>query len=304
MNKEGVLVLKFILKRETILTTLYTISLSLLISKFSVDYLFSDKSIYDFFHFILLFIIFFNSWLLEVVHLNRYGKDSFINYFFLTSQIIVILNLLVRNSLNIKYILATLILLSVILSIQHITEYILTDKKDLMIKKLTEPFCYIHTGRTLALFLGLIFIDYCYWFIFLAFTISQLFPSFISRSIHVRDINFYHLTTHLFIITNTIAISLWLSDLKLNISTKIILLISIVFILLLTIYQKIFKTIDRTLTKQSGNTYIIGIYFTILELIFINLFFVLEYDWKYFLPLYACSIISNQCFKQYKKQIR
>ena len=296
--------LKFILKRETILTTLYTISLSLLISKFSVDYLFSDKSIYDFFHFILLFIIFFNSWLLEVVHLNRYGKDSFINYFFLTSQIIVILNLLVRNSLNIKYILATLILLSVILSVQHITEYILTDKKDLMIKKLTEPFCYIHTGRTLALFLGLIFIDYCYWFIFLAFTISQLFPSFISRSIHVRDINFYHLTTHLFIITNTIAISLWLSDLKLNISTKIILLISIVFILLLTIYQKIFKTIDRTLTKQSGNSYIIGIYFTILELIFINLFFVLEYDWKYFLPLYACSIISNQCFKQYKKQTR
>ena len=296
--------MNFILKRETILTTFYTISLSLLISKFSVDYLFSDKSIYDFFHFILLFIIFFNSWLLEVVHLNRYGKDSFINYFFLTSQIIVILNLLVRNSLNIKYILATLILLSVILSVQHITEYILTDKKDLMIKKLTEPFCYIHTGRTLALFLGLIFIDYCYWFIFLAFTISQLFPSFISRSIHVRDINFYHLTTHLFIITNTIAISLWLSDLKINITTKIILLISIVFILLLTIYRKIFKTIDRTLTKQSGNTYIIGMYFTILELIFINLFFVLEYDWKYFLPLYACSIISNQCFKQYKKQIR
>ena len=293
--------MNFILKKETILTSFYTISLSLLISKFSVDYLFSDKSIYDFFHFILLFIIFFNSWLLEVVHLNRYGKDSFINYFFLTSQIIVILNLLVRNSLNTKYILATLILLSVILSIQHITEYILTDKKDLMIKKLTEPFCYIHTGRTLALFLGLIFIDYCYWFIFLAFTISQLFPSFISRSIHVRDINFYHLTTHLFIITNTIAISLWLSDLKLNISTKIILLISIVFILLLTIYQKIFKTIDRTLTKQSGNTYIIGIYFTVLELIFINLFFVLEYDWKYFLPLYACSIISNRCFNQYKK---
>ena len=293
--------MNFILKKETILASFYTISLSLLISKFSVDYLFSDKSIYDFFHFILLFIIFFNSWLLEVVHLNRYGKDSFINYFFLTSQIIVILNLLVRNSLNIKYILATLILLSVILSVQHITEYILTDKKDLMIKKLTEPFCYIHTGRTLSLLLGLILINYCYWFIFLAFTISQLFPSFISRSIHVRDINFYHLTTHLFIITNTIAISLWLSDLKINITTKIILLISIVFILLLTVYRKIFKTIDRTLTKQSGNTYIIGIYFIILELIFINLFFVLEYDWKYFLPLYACSIISNQCFNQYKK---
>ena len=293
--------LSFIFKKETILTSFYTISLSLLISKFSINYLFLEKSIFSFFHFILLFIIFFNSWLLEVVHLNRYGKDSIINYFFLISQILIILNLLVRNSLNIKYILATLILLSVILSVQHITEYILTDKKNLMIKKLTEPFCYIHTGRTLSLLLGLIFIDYCYWFILLAFTVSQLFPSFISRSVHVRDINFYHLTGHLFIITNTIAVSLWLSDLKINITTKIILLISIVFILLLTIYRRIFKTIDRTLTKQSGNTYIIGVYFTILELIFINLFFVLEYDWKYFLPCYACSIISNQCFKQYKK---
>ena len=296
--------LKFILKKETILTTLYTISLSLLISIFSIKYVYMDKSIYGFIHFILLFIIFFNSWLIEVVHLNRYGKDNFLNYFFLIFQTLVVLNLLIRNTFDIKFILATLVLLSVILSVQHIMEYILTDNKQLMIKKLTEPFSYIHTGRTLALFLGLIFIDYCYWFIFLAFTISQLFPSFISRSIHVRDINFNHLTSHLFIITNIIAISLWLSDLKLNISTKIILLISIVFIFLLTIYRKIFKTIDRTLTKQSGNTYIVGIYVTILELIFINLFFVLEYDWKYFLPLYTCSIISNQCFKQYKKQIR
>ena len=293
--------LSFIFKKDTILTSFYTISLSLLISKFSINYLFLEKSIFSFFHFILLFIIFFNSWLLEVVHLSRYGKDSFLNYFFLTLQILTIFNLLVRDISNIKNIVATLVLLAVILSIQHITEYILTDKKDLMIKKLTEPFCYIHTGRTLSLLLGLILIDYSYWFILLTFTVSQLFPSFISRSVHVRDINFYHLTGHLFIITNTIAISLWLSDLKINITTKIILLISIVFILLLTIYQKIFKTIDRTLTKQSGNTYIIGVYFTILELIFINLFFVLEYDWKYFLPCYACSIISNQCFKQYKK---
>lgn len=293
--------LNFILKKETILTSFYTILLSLLISKFLVDYTFSDKSIYDFFHFILLFIIFFNSWLLQIVHLNRYGKDSFLNYFFLTLQILTIFNLLVRDISNIKNIVATLVLLAVILSIQHITEYILTDNNNLMIKKLTEPFCYIHTARSLSLLLGLIFIDYGYWFILLSFAISQLFPSFISRSVHVRDINFYHLTGHLFIITNTIAISLWLSDLKINITTKIILLISIVFILLLTIYQKIFKTIDRTLTKQSGNTYIIGVYFTILEFIFINLFFVLEYDWKYIPLCIICYAVSYQSFKHHKK---
>ena len=292
--------MNFIFKREAFITSLYTISLSLLISKFSLDYVFGDSSIHSFVHFLILFIIFFNSWLLEVVHLNRYGKGSLLNYFFLIIQIIIILNLLIKNPLDIKRILATLVLLAVTLSVQHITEYVLTDKKNLIIKKLTEPFCYIHTARTLSLLLGVVFIDYCYWFILLTFTISQLFPSFISRSVHVRDINFYHLTAHLYIITNTIAISLWLSDLKINITTKIIFLISIVFILLLIIYQKIFKTINRSLTKQSGNTYIIGIYFTILELIFINLFFVLEYDWKYFLPCYACVIISNRCFNQYK----
>ena len=293
--------INYILKRENILVTFYTISLSLLVSRFSIEYLFLDKSLYNFFNFILLFIIFFNSWLLEVVHLNRYGKGSFLNYFFLALQILIILNLLIKNTLNTKEILATLVLLAVTLSVQHITEYILTDNNNLMIKKLTEPFCYIHTVRTLTLLLGLIFIDYYFWFILLTFTISQLFPSFISRSIHVKDINFHHLTSHLFIMTNFIAFSLALSDLKLNIPTSRYWLICIIFIILLIIYYKIFKTIDRTLTKQSGNTYIIGIYFTILELVFINLFFVLEYDWKYFLPCYACNIISNQCFNKYKK---
>lgn len=293
--------INYILKRENILVTFYTIPLSLLVSRFSIEYLFLDKSLYNFFNFILLFIIFFNSWLLEIVHLNRYGKGSFLNYFFLSLQILIILNLLIKNTLNTKEILATLVLLAVTLSVQHITEYILTDKKNLMIKKLTEPFCYIHTVRTLTLLLGLIFIDYYFWFILLTFTISQLFPSFISRSIHVRDINFHHLTSHLFIMTNFIVFSLVLSDLKLNIPTNRYWLICIIFIILLIIYYKIFKTIDRTLTKQSGNTYIIGIYFIILELVFINLFFVLEYDWKYFLPCYACGIISNQCFNKYKK---
>jgi len=293
--------LNFILKKETILISFYTISLSLLISKFSAEYSFSNKSIYDFFHFILLFIIFFNSWLLEVVHLNRYGKDSFSNYFFLISQILVIVNLLVRNSLNIKYILATLIILSVILSVQHITEYILTDKKELMIKKLTEPFCYIHTGRTLSLLLGLIFIDYSYWFILLTFTVSQLFPSFISRSVHVRDINFYHLTSHLFIMTNTTAFALALNDFKIDLPTNIYWSISIIFIILLIIFYKTLKTINRTMTKQSGNTYIIGVYFTIFNLLFTNLFFVLEFDWKYILLCILCYAISYQSFKQYKK---
>ena len=194
-----------------------------------------------------------------------------------------------------------MVLLAVILSLQHIIEYILTDKNNLMIKKLTEPFCYIHTGRTLALFLGLIFIDYCYWFILLAFTISQLFPSFISRSIHVRDINFSHLTSHLFIMTNFITFSLVLSDLYLNIPPDRYWLISVIFIILLNIYYRIFKTIDRTLTKQSGNTYIIGVYFTLLSIIFTNQFIISEFNLIYMLLAILTIYISKISFKQYKK---
>lgn len=293
--------LSFIFKKDTVLTSFYTILLSLLISKFSINYLFLEKSIFSFFHFILLFIIFFNSWLLEVVHLSRYGKDSFLNYFFLTLQILTIFNLLVRDISNIKNIVATLVLLAVILSIQHITEYILTDNNNLMIKKLTEPFCYIHTARSLSLLLGLIFIDYGYWFILLSFAISQLFPSFISRSVHVRDINFYHLTSHLFIMTNTTAFALALNDFKIDLPTNIYWSISIIFIILLIIFYKTLKTINRTMTKQSGNTYIIGVYFTIFNLLFTNLFFVLEFDWKYILLCILCYAISYQSFKQYKK---
>ena len=114
--------INYTFKRENILVTFYTVLLSLLICTFSLKYLFLEKSLYNFFNFILLFIIFFNSWLLEVVHLNRYGKGSFLNYFFLTLQIIIILNLLIRNPLDIKRILATLVLLAVTLSVQHITE--------------------------------------------------------------------------------------------------------------------------------------------------------------------------------------
>lgn len=94
--------MNFIFKREAFITSLYTISLSLLISKFSLDYVFGDSSIHSFVHFLILFIIFFNSWLLEVVHLNRYGKGNFLNYFFLTMQIFTILNLILRNTINMR----------------------------------------------------------------------------------------------------------------------------------------------------------------------------------------------------------
>jgi putative membrane protein len=101
--------------------------------------------------------------------------------------------------------------------------------------------------------------------------------------------------------TNTTAFALALNDFKIDLPTNIYWSISIIFIILLIIFYKTLKTINRTMTKQSGNTYIIGVYFTIFNLLFTNLFFVLEFDWKYILLCILCYAISYQSFKQYKK---
>ena len=34
-------------------------------------------------HLIIIFMIFFNCWTVEIVHLNRYGKNSYINIIFI-----------------------------------------------------------------------------------------------------------------------------------------------------------------------------------------------------------------------------
>ena len=129
-----------------------------------------------------------------------------------------------------------------------------------MIKKLTEPFCYIHTGRTLGLILGLLYIDWAFWFIFLALIVSQLLPSFISRSLHVKDINFSHLVanTHVMIIISVIAIIIG-NFLYFGFAIKTLLL-DIMVIALLYIFNKKILTVDIGINKQSGNDFILGSY--------------------------------------------
>ena len=254
-------------------------------------------------HLIIIFMIFFNCWTIEIVHLNRYGKNSYINIIFIVLQIIALLLLLTNNNFSIKYLLATLILISIIFSVQHITEYILTDKRQLILKKLTEPFCYIHTGRTLALLLGLVFINYAYWFIFLAFTVSQLFPSFISRSLHAKDINFNSLVSRIsqlililtsFIILNNLTILI-------NVSTLPIIISCLFIICFIFIYNYIISLIDITLTKQSGNTFILGTYFIVFSTIITNHIILGKINLLFFPITLFGYHIGYISYKQYKK---
>ena len=252
--------------RQGIFNLLFDIVFSISFIKILNFYIEDEINFKNIIHLIVIFMIFLNCWTIEIVHLNRYGKNSYINIIFIVLQIIALLLLLTNNNFSIKYLLATLILISVIFSVQHITEYILTDKKQLIMKKLTEPFCYIHTGRTLSLLLGLVFINYAYWFIFLAFTVSQLFPSFISRSLHAKDMNFNSLVSRIIQLTLILSSFIILNNLTIliNVSTLPIIISCLFIICFIFIYNYIISLIDITLTKQSGNTFILGTYFIIL----------------------------------------
>ena len=289
--------------RQGIFNLLFDIVFSISFIKILNFYIEDEINFKNIIHLIVIFMIFLNCWTIEIVHLNRYGKNSYINIIFIVLQIIALLLLLTNNNFSIKYLLATLILISVIFSVQHITEYILTDKKQLIMKKLTEPFCYIHTGRTLALLLGLVFINYAYWFIFLAFTVSQLFPSFISRSLHAKDMNFSSLVSRIsqlililtsFIILNNLTILI-------NVSTLPIIISCLFIICFIFIYNYIISLIDITLTKQSGNTFILGTYFIVFSTIITNHIILGKINLLFFPITLFGYYIGYISYKQYKK---
>ena len=289
--------------RQGIFNLLFDIVFSISFIKILNFYIEDEINFKNIIHLIVIFMIFLNCWTIEIVHLNRYGKNSYINIIFIVLQIIALLILLTNNNFSIKYLLATLILISEIFSVQHITEYILTDKKQLIMKKLTEPFCYIHTGRTLSLLLGLVFINYAYWFIFLAFTVSQLFPSFISRSLHAKDMNFNSLasrTSQLILIVTSFIILNNLTML-INVSALTIIISCLFIIYFILIYNYIISLIDLTLTKQSGNTFILGTYFIIFSTFIINYVILGKLNLIFLLFGILGYYIGYTSYKQYKK---
>ena len=289
--------------RQGIFNLLFDIVFSISFIKILNFYIEDEINFKNIIHLIVIFMIFLNCWTIEIVHLNRYGKNSYINIIFIVLQIIALLLLLTNNNFSIKYLLATLILISVIFSVQHITEYILTDKKQLIMKKLTEPFCYIHTGRTLALLLGLVFINYAYWFIFLAFTVSQLFPSFISRSLHAKDMNFNSLVSRISQLILIVTSFIILNNLTMliNVSALTIIISCLFIICFIFIYNYIISLIDLTLTKQSGNTFILGAYFIVFSTFIINYIILGKLNLIFLLFGILGYYIGYISYKQYKK---
>lgn len=286
-----------ILNKVRLFFLLYTSIFSIVLTKILTYYFSQINNIPDFIHTIIIFMIFLNCCTVEMVHLNRYGRNTWLNITFIALQILVFILFLKINNFELKTLLSTLILLYVILSVQHITEYIITDNNNLLMKKLTEPFSYIHTGRTSSLLLGFYFIDYAYWFIFLAFAVSQLFPSFISRSIHVLDINFRELSSNIVILIIMIATNLILDNI--NRDQSILSIIStLVFCI---VYYAYYRKIDHYRARQSANTYILGTYFFIFGMYLLNYSLSGVYNYIYILITMFCYYIGYISYRLYKK---
>ena len=289
--------------KQGIFNLLFDIIFSITFIKILDFYIENGEYFINISHLIIIFMIFLNCWTIETVHLNRYEKSSYINIVFMLLQMATLLLLLKNNNFSIKHLLATLILISILFSVQHITEYILTDKKQLILKKLTEPFCYIHTGRTLTLLLGLIFINYAYWFIFLAFTVGQLFPSFISRSLHAKDMNFNSLASRISQLILIVTSFIILNNLTMliNVSALTIIISCLFIICFILIYNYIISLIDLTLTKQSGNTFILGAYFIVFSTFIINYIILGKLNLIFLLFGILGYYIGYISYKQYKK---
>ena len=158
--------------RLNISIVIYSCIFAMVICKTMFFYFSSKFSFVNFIHTALVFMILFNSWNIQLMHINRYGRDSLVNLIFVWLQIIPLAGFFVYRPLKLKFLLGLLTILAVLLAIQHIVEYFATKNEDLMIKKLTEPFCYILLGRAAALALGFVFTKWAFWFIFLALIVS------------------------------------------------------------------------------------------------------------------------------------
>ncbi|AME09927.1 hypothetical protein AXE85_07100 [Gemella sp. oral taxon 928] len=227
-----------------------------------------------FLSFLFIFIIFVNTWNIEMIHINRYGKNSLFNIVFMIIQIcilIITLNNIDTYHWTILYrnLILYLTILSFILSVQHTVQYFIVT--DLIEKKITEPFIYILSGRTFSLFLGIILPQpYSLLFIMISFFTSWLLPSFISRSLHAKTIIFSHVVKRCFIFTTGLFSSIIINNF-ITTEQKNWFIIFVIIALLYLFYQiNIERFIDFFLINQSGNSYLYHNYFIILGLCIIN----------------------------------
>ncbi|KXT85315.1 Low temperature requirement protein A [Streptococcus sp. DD11] len=156
--------------------------------------------------FLIGLIIFVNSWMVQTVYTNRFGSNSLRNIVFMFLQMIC---LLVSSRAvagdwqeNFVWIVLPVALISSLLLIQYIVEYVLADKAS--DRSLIRQFFYILGLRSASLFLALLFPYHIgLWVAVIGILVTWILPGFLNNpnrgfvSADLSPINFPHLIERL-----------------------------------------------------------------------------------------------------------
>ncbi len=160
----------------------------------------------SFFNFSFGLIIFVNSWMVQTVFTNRFGRNSLRNIIFMFLQMIC---LLVASravagdwQTNFVWIFLPIALISLLLLVQYVLEYFQTS--DTADKSLIRQFFYILGLRSLFLFVSLVFpYEVGIWIALVGIVSTWLLPALLSDpnrgfvSADLRPVNFPHLMERL-----------------------------------------------------------------------------------------------------------
>lgn len=160
----------------------------------------------SFFNFSVGLIIFINSWMVQTVYTNRFGRNSLRNIIFMFLQMICLLPASRAVSgdwqTNFVWIFLPMALISLLLLVQYILEYFQTS--DIADKSFIREFFYILGLRSLLLFVSLVFpYEVGIWIALVGIVSTWLLPALLSDpnrgfvSADLRPVNFPHLMERL-----------------------------------------------------------------------------------------------------------
>lgn len=244
-------------------------------------------SLTSFVIFVIVVIVFINSWMIQSVFTNRYGKSSWTDITFYFINMIILLymtNSFDNTSLsNMTTFFLAASLLSISLFLQYLIVYLKSKNK--IDQNIAKAFCEILLFRALILLIGGAFNNSTTQLIaVIGIIISWILPAFTGKYTHQHPIIFSHLLerlTLLIIITfgeTIIGISEYFSP---NTFSVISILIFITVAALFFAYIVEFDhLIEEKRTNETGNTLIYLHYFILfgLSLITVSLKFINEKD--------------------------
>lgn len=157
-------------------------------------------SLNSFMLFLLVVIVFINSWMIQTVFTNRYGQSSWTDVFFYFLDMIILLfmtnSFAVTNFTNLRIFFIAAGLLSLTLGMQYLIVYFKTDQE--IDKRISIAFFRITLIRTIFLLVGA-FLNNLFGFILalLGILCSWILPAFTGKFTKKHPIIFSHLLERL-----------------------------------------------------------------------------------------------------------